>query len=211
MSRRSHWSWARKVVAACSAQSSPSKELSVLDEVVKWVPWGSWVGPVSQLVRWGITWLTESDRSAKTEPRDVSPAGVVAGAFAQTVLASGGPQPQIVVTDREPVGDQRKDADAIVRVAVPAWGVVRVQDGKPPLVAAFAEVDAGAAVPLALVRALEDLNALIAEHNRFYPIERALPLDPSTGGYAELGSTWLPRPQVTVESLCLRAKLLATR
>ena len=67
---------------------------------------------------------------------------VVAGAFAQTVLASGGPQPQIVVTDREPVGDQRKDADAIVRVAVPAWGVVRVQDGKPPLVAAFADVRA---------------------------------------------------------------------
>jgi hypothetical protein len=125
-----------------SAQSSPSKELSVFDEVIKWVPWGGWVGPVSQLVRWGITWLMESQASAKTEPRDVSPAGVVASAFAQTVLVSGGPQPQFVVTDREPVGDWRKDADAIVRVAVPAWGVVRVQDGKPPLVAAFADVRA---------------------------------------------------------------------
>lgn len=124
-----------------STSGARSKELSVLDEVIKWGPWvNSWVGPVAQLVRWGITWLM--DDRPKTQPRDVGPASIVASTFAQTVLASGGQQPQFVVTDREPVGEARKDADAIVRVAVPAWGVARVQDGKPPLVGAFADVRA---------------------------------------------------------------------
>ena len=33
---------------------------------------------------------------------------------------------QIVVTDREPLGDARREEDVIVRVSVPAWGIVRV-------------------------------------------------------------------------------------
>ena len=130
-----------RFAAVEGSTSGAGKELGVLDEVIKWGPWvNSWVGPVAQLVKLGITWLM--DDRPKTAPRDVSPAGVVANAFAQTVLASGGQQPQFVVTDREPVGEARNDADAIVRVAVPAWGVTRVQDGKPPLVGAFADVRA---------------------------------------------------------------------
>lgn len=122
-------------------ESSSQQQLSVFDEVMKWLPYRDIVVPIAQVLRWGITWLME-DRASKSAPREVSPAGVVANVFAQTVLASGGGPAQIVVTDREPLGDARREADAIVRVSVPAWGVVRVQDGKPPLVGAFADVRA---------------------------------------------------------------------
>jgi hypothetical protein len=126
---------------ASTASSSINDSFRVFDEVMKWVPSGGWVVPMAQLLRWGIGWLME-DSAQKTAPKEVSPAGVVANAFAQTVLMGGATKARIVVTDREPAADARKDVDAIVRVAVPAWGVMRVQDGTPPLVGAFADVRA---------------------------------------------------------------------
>ena len=44
--------------------------------------------------------------------------------------------------EREPVGEDRRRADAIVRLAVPAWGLVRVREGEPDLLSAFADVRA---------------------------------------------------------------------
>ena len=128
--------------------SPPAQESKVFDEVMKWLPYTGLVPysnillPLAKMLYGSFTSFKDGERSAKTVPKDVSPAGVVAAAFAETVIASGGPSAQIVVTDQEPVGDFRKDADAIVRVAVPSWGVVRVQDGAPPLVGAFADVRA---------------------------------------------------------------------
>jgi hypothetical protein len=47
---------------------------------------------------------------------------------------------------------------------------------------------------------LERLNELIAKHNRYYPIEANLPIDPSTGGSID----WRPMAPITVEWLLAR-------
>jgi hypothetical protein len=44
-------------------------------------------------------------------------------------------------------------------------------------------------------------NALIETHNRYYPIEANLPIDPRTGGYLQLGRPWQREPLVTAEAL----------
>jgi hypothetical protein len=125
-----------------SVSSSLDDSFRIFGEVMKWVPssWG-WAVPMAQLLRQGIGWLME-EGAQKAAPKEVSPAAVVASTFAQTVLTGGASRARIVVTDREPTADARKDVDAIVRIAVPAWGVMRVQDGTPPLMGAFADVRA---------------------------------------------------------------------
>jgi hypothetical protein len=41
----------------------------------------------------------------------------------------------------------------------------------------------------------DDVNALIAEHNRWYPAERRLPLNPRTGDYITVGNRpWQREP-----------------
>jgi hypothetical protein len=108
------------------------------DEVMKWIPSRGFLVPIAQALYSGITWLLEPDGSSAA-PRDVVPAAVVGDAFARSLLAVS-PFYQIVVTDREPIGDTRRQADAIVRVAVPAWGLMRVREGGPPVAGAFADV-----------------------------------------------------------------------
>jgi hypothetical protein len=39
---------------------------------------------------------------------------------------------------------------------------------------------------------LKKLNALVASHNRYYPIEANLPVDPRTGEYLIYGRPWRP-------------------
>jgi hypothetical protein len=112
-----------------------------LDEVLKWVPYKEIVVPLAQLIFWGVSTLGESQRATASVPADVVPAFVVAGAFAQAIRGEG-PFEEIVATDREPVGEARRSADAILRLAVPAWGLVAVREGPPPLAAAFADVQA---------------------------------------------------------------------
>jgi hypothetical protein len=51
---------------------------------------------------------------------------------------------------------------------------------------------------------LAKLNDLIDKHNRYYPIEAKLPLDPRTGALIERGSRWRPLPAVTLEHLRTR-------
>jgi hypothetical protein len=88
-----------------------------------------------------ISWLVDTERTSSTVPPDITPGSVVAGTFARTLLMSG-PFDEIVTMDREPVGDARRNADAIVRLSVPSWGFVPVREGDPQLVAAFADVRA---------------------------------------------------------------------
>jgi hypothetical protein len=130
-----------RFAAAAQTSSASADQARILDEVLKWIPYKDVIGPIARILHQGITWLMDSERASTTAPREVSPAVVVAKAFAETLLASG-PSPHILVTDREPVGEARREADAIVRVTVPSWGVVRVQEGTPPLVGAFADVRA---------------------------------------------------------------------
>ena len=55
---------------------------------------------------------------------------------------SGYQHDQVRTLEREPVGEDRRRTDAIVRVTVPAWGLVRVREGEPDLLSAFADVRA---------------------------------------------------------------------
>jgi hypothetical protein len=57
-------------------------------------------------------------------------------------------------------------------------------------------------------RRLALLNDLIGRHNRYYPTEANLPLDPRTGAMLELGRPWTPLPEVTMAELMLRARVL---
>lgn len=137
----------RRVVVVTSGESrfsvvqaskEPGREF---DEVMKWLPYKEILVPIARAVYWGVTWLIDADRASGTVPRDVTPGAVVADAFARTLQVSG-PFDQIVPLDREPVGDVRRNADAIVRLSVPSWGLMRVREGNPHLVAAFVDVRA---------------------------------------------------------------------
>ena len=77
--------------------------------------------------------------------RGLTPSSVVADALARRLQASGQFE-EVGALDREPVGDDRRRADAIARVTVPAWGLVRVREGDPNLVSAFADTRAQLAV-----------------------------------------------------------------
>ena len=80
---------------------------------------------------WAAPTSTESRRGS-----------TVARVMARTLEGSRGVQgdPRL---EREPSGEDRPRADgALVRVTVPAWGIIRVRDGDPDLVSGFADVQA---------------------------------------------------------------------
>jgi hypothetical protein len=52
---------------------------------------------------------------------------------------------------------------------------------------------------------LARLNALIDNHNRYYPIEANLPIDFRTGGYLVYGRPWHPTQPWTAERLVAQA------
>jgi hypothetical protein len=138
----------RRVVLVASGESQftvvqGSKEPGPeLEEVLKWLPYKEILVPLARAVYWGVTWLLDTARASDTVSPDVAPGAVVADAFARTMLASGGPFDQILAMDSEPVGEARRNAEAIVRLSVPSWGLLRVRQGTPSLVAAFADVRA---------------------------------------------------------------------
>ncbi|PYN95754.1 MAG: hypothetical protein DMD89_18950 [Candidatus Rokuibacteriota bacterium] len=113
------------------------------DEILKWNPYRAVLAPIMRLVHQGINWALESDRvSAASHHVDrLSPRTVVTDALARALEASGRFD-QIRTLEREPVGEDRRRTDAIVRVTVPAWGLVRVREGEPDLLSAFADVRA---------------------------------------------------------------------
>ncbi|MBP9114489.1 MAG: hypothetical protein KBF88_16860 [Polyangiaceae bacterium] len=63
-------------------------------------------------------------------------------------------------------------------------------------------------VPLHMVRRLEQLNKLIAEHNRYYPTEANLPVDIATGELMLLGKPWRPLRSIGIDDLRRRAATL---
>jgi hypothetical protein len=114
------------------------------DEILKWSSFGGWWWkPAADLAHRGINWLLQLNRQSDASAGlgGVSPREVVAAAFASTLLASG-QYDEISTLTAEPSGDDRRGADAIVRLAVPAWGLVRVREGDPDLHSAFADVRA---------------------------------------------------------------------
>jgi hypothetical protein len=122
-------------------QGATKESDRVLDEVLKWVPYKNILVPIARAVYGIVSSFLEGERAAGTMPRDVTPGTVVTDAFARALQASG-PFNQIVGMDREPVGDERRLADAIVRLTVPSWGLMRVREGEADVVASFADVRA---------------------------------------------------------------------
>ena len=121
------------------------------DEILKWTfmsPYSSLLRPIAELVHRGVNWLMAGDSTdaAKVDLGDITPRSLVAGSFVQALEASGR-FVAIRAYGREPVGDERQQADAIVRVTVPSWGLVRVQEGDPELLSAFADTRAEMVVP----------------------------------------------------------------
>jgi hypothetical protein len=118
----------------------------VFNEVVKWYPKAIFFAPLTPVIQAGVDWFLEQGRSTKAHVADISPGSAVAEAFARALVASGRFD-QVRMLEREPVGENRPQTDAFVRLTVPSWGLVRVRDGKPELVAAYADVHAQVIVP----------------------------------------------------------------
>jgi hypothetical protein len=131
------------------------------DEILRWHPYAATLRPVAALVHSAINWLLELDDATDTKAhvRGLAPAPAIAEAFARRLEASGRFEARAL--DREPVGAERPRADAIVRLAVPTWGLVRVREGDPDLVSAFADVRVQALAPgtgAILWEAVEDVT-----------------------------------------------------
>ena len=118
------------------------------DEVLAWYPYGAALRPIAKLVHRGINWLLNAEKETTVARivNDVSPRTVVASAMAQKLQESGWFD-EVRTLEAEPTGADRRRDDALVRVTVPAWGLVRVRDGDPDLVSSFADVRAEMTAP----------------------------------------------------------------
>jgi hypothetical protein len=112
------------------------------DQILPWTGYAGLLKPIADLVHQVINWFVESDRKAdaSADVRDLSPARVVARAFEARLRASGRFD-DIRTLEGEPVGDEPRP-DVVLRLTVPTWGLVRVREGEPDLVSAFADVRA---------------------------------------------------------------------
>lgn len=89
----------------------------------------------------------------------------------------------------------------------------RIEDLEAAIVLAMAEhedepgapLDA-AALPEPIRRKLEQLNRLIDDHNRYYPIEAGLRIDLRTRRLMDWGEPWEPTPPMAAEALIARAR-----
>ena len=134
-----------------TVQADNAEPGRTFNQILGWGIFGSdssWLRPVAELVHRGINWLLDLDRTkdAKVDLGDLTPRSAVAAAFVRA-LEDSGRFGEIRAYGREPVGEDRKRADAIVRITVPTWGFVRVQGGDPELVSAFADVRAEMSAP----------------------------------------------------------------
>jgi hypothetical protein len=123
---------------AISHSAEPGR---TFDEILKYNPYGPALRPIFDLIHQGINWLLELDhaKAAGAHVSAVSPRALVAEALVEALEASGRFE-QVRALPREPVGEDRRQTDAIVRISVPSWGLVRVRQGDPALVSAFADV-----------------------------------------------------------------------
>ena len=111
------------------------------DEIMTWYPTQAWMRPLAKLVHQGINWALEYDQTTSIARSidGISPRSVVAAAMAKKLVASGWFD-EVRTLEREHAAEDRRRDDAIVRVMVPAWGLVRVDSGEADLLAGFADV-----------------------------------------------------------------------
>ncbi len=63
-----------------------------------------------------------------------------------------------------------------------------------------------ARLPASILKKIDVLNDLIDRHNRYFPIEANLPLDPLTGAMLELGRPWKPMGKAAPWEFCRLAR-----
>ena len=132
-------------VALVEHRSEPGR---TFDEIAKWHPYGVAFRPLVGLVHRGINSVLKVDQQAALAQSvdDVAPGDIVVSAMARRLRAAGSFH-DVRTPRSEPVGDDRQAGEAVVRVTVTAWGVVRVRDGDDALVSSFSDIAATAAVP----------------------------------------------------------------
>ena len=162
-----------KLTIPGATNDDDSNVARVFGEIAKWYPKAALWGALATVVQRGIDWLVADGRSS-TDPRHVrgiSPGTVVADAFTRALTASG-QFDQVRTVAREPIGDDRRGMDALVRVIVPAWGLVRVREGKPDMMAAYADVRAQIVV--------QPTSTVVWEHDEDVTHGERLPLQAFT-------------------------------
>jgi hypothetical protein len=84
----------------------------------------------------------------------------------------------------------------------------KIEDLESDVIAALCACErAGASsIPIAVARRIEEINNLIRDHNRFYPVERNLPIDAATGELLDMGEPWRPRSALTIDGLRTQAR-----
>lgn len=89
----------------------------------------------------------------------------------------------------------------------------RIEDLEAAIVVAMAKHEAesgelldAAALPDLIGRRLEEMNRLIDDHNRYYPIEAGLRIDLRTRRLMDWGEPWVPRPKASAEGLIAAAR-----
>jgi hypothetical protein len=126
-------------------QAEPGR---TFDEILAWDPTQAWMRPLARLLHKGINWALELGQTSTVSRGvdDIAPRTVVASAMAERLRASGWFD-EIRTLEREPTAEERRRDDAVVRVMVPAWGLVRVREGDPDLLAGFADVRGYLTIP----------------------------------------------------------------
>jgi len=112
-----------------------------LDEVLKYPYWGL-LRPLAGVVHHVVNRYLHTDRGRTIEPTlPLPPSSIVGEAMARSLQASGR-FTEVRVVEREPTGADGQQADMIVRVTVPTWGLMRVRAGEPDLVSGFVDTRA---------------------------------------------------------------------
>jgi hypothetical protein len=147
----------------------------IVDEVAKWIPngYGAMLAPLAKMVYSTISSIVDAKggTASVAHAAEVSPRSVVADAFARRLKASG-QFAEVRAVEREPIGDERRRTDAIIHLTVPAWGLVRVREGKPDLLAGYADVRAQMVV--------RETGTVVWEHEEDVTHAERLPLQAFT-------------------------------
>jgi hypothetical protein len=110
-----------------------------LDEVLSWHPYGAALRPLAALVHRGVNSALSRDHEIMVAGSvyDVAAGQVVAEAMAGRLRASRSLD-EVRVLASEPI-DTNRPEDALVRLTVTSWGLVRVRDD-PELFSSFSDV-----------------------------------------------------------------------
>ena len=146
----------------------------VFSDIAKWYPKAYLYQALAVLVQRGADWIFHDKRSSAGDEyaHGITPSAVVAEAFTRTLVASGRFD-QVRTLKGEPAGDDRRGTDAVVRVLVPTWGIIRVRDGKPEMMAAYADVRAQVVV--------QPTSVITWEHDEDVTHPERLPAQAFTG------------------------------